>query len=209
MIDTYNKLTVGKYLEVKSIIDEDIEEIEKHIRLISVLNDMDEEEVENLDLVEFGKLNQKLIFLTEMPARKMVATHYKIGGYDLEVVMNMQQMTVAQYIDYQTYLKDSDKYLSELLSVFLIPKGKKYGEEYDIIDVQNAIRDNLTIVDALSMSAFFLLLYQSLTKATVESLTRRMKKMMKKSKNPQEIEKLQEVIQNLEDVGVGLHSLTE
>lgn len=209
MIDTYNKLTVGKYLEVKTIIEEDIEEIEKHIRLISVLNDMDEEEVENLDLIEFGKLNQKLIFLTEMPVRKMVATHYKIGGYDLEVVMNMQQLTVAQYIDYQTYLKDTDKYLSELLSVFLIPKGKKYGEGYDIIDVQNAIRDNLTIVDALSMSAFFLLLYQSLTKATVESLTRKMKKMMKKSKNPQEVAKLQEVIANLEDVGVGLHLLTE
>ena len=209
MIDSYEKLTVGKYQEVKAVIDSDVDEYTTNIQLVAILNDMTEDEVGDLDLKSYQALNQKLEFLQELPAKRMVAVKYKIGGFDLDVMMDMQQMTVAQYIDYQTYLKDIDKYLVEMLSVFLIPKGKKYADGYDIIEVQNAIRDNLSIIDALSMSAFFLLWYQSLTKATVASLTRRMKKMMKKAKNPQEIERLQEVITNLEDVGVGLHLLTE
>ena len=209
MIDSYEKLTVGKYQEVKAVIDSDVDEYSTNIQLVAVLNNMTEEEVGDLDLKSYQTLNQKLEFLQELPAKRMVATKYKIGGFDLDVMMSMQQMTVAQYIDYQTYLKDVDKYLVEMLSVFLIPKGKKYADGYDIIEVQNAIRDNMSIIDAMSLSAFFLLLYQSLTKATVASLTRKMKKMMKKSKNSQEIEKLQEVIRNLEDVGVGLRLLTE
>ena len=205
MIDNYNDLTIGKYMEVKAILDgEVIDEYTTNIQLVAVLNDMTEDEVVNLGLVEYRKLNEKLVFLTEMPVQKMVADKYRIGGYELDTMLNVDAMTVSQYIDYQTFVKDTDKYLVEMLSIFLIPKGCKYNEGYDILDVQRAIRDNLSIVDAMALSAFFLLWFRSLTKATLTSLTKRLKKMKKQMKNPQEIQKMEEAIANLERSGVGL-----
>ena len=208
MIDNYNDLTIGKYQEIKAVIDgEVVEEYATNISLVAILADMTEDEVMSLDLKEYKVLNQKLTFLMEEPPRRMVADKYKIGGFELETMLAVDKMTVAQYVDYQTFVKDMDKYLVEMLSIFLIPKGKKYNEGYDIVEVQKAIRDNLSIVDAMSLSAFFLLWYQSLTKATLTSLTKKLKRMKRKMKEKEQIQKMEEAIANLENAGVGLHSL--
>lgn len=208
MIDNYNDLTIGKYQEIQAVLDgEVVEEYATNISLVAILADMTEDEVMSLDLKEYKVLNQKLTFLMEEPPRRMVADKYKIGGFELETMLAVDKMTVAQYVDYQTFVKDMDKYLVEMLSIFLIPKGKKYNEGYDIVEVQKAIRDNLSIVDAMSLSAFFLLWYQSLTKATLISLTKKLKRMKRKMKEKEQIQKMEEAIANLENAGVGLHSL--
>lgn len=207
MIDNYNDLTIEKYIEIKEILEYGFDEYETQVKLISVLADLDEDAVGNLSLIGFQKYNQKLAFLLNEPPKRMVADKYKLGGYEFNTMTNIQDMTVSQFIDYQTFVKDPDRYLVELLSVFLIPKGKKYNDGYDIIDVQRVIRSNISIVDAMSLSAFFLLLYQSLTKAILTSLTKKLKRMKRKMKTQEEIQKMETAIANLEGVGVGLHSL--
>lgn len=209
MIDSYEKLTIKKYKEIMVIINGQETEYVKNVQLVAALNDMDVEDVEDLPIGTFNTLLQSTVFLYEEPKQRMICDKYKLGGMELEVMLNLQKMNVAQYIDYQTYVKDTEKYLVEILSVFLIPKGKKYCEGYDVIEVQKVIEDNMSIVDAISMSAFFLALYQSLIKTTVTFLTKKMKRMKRKEKDLRVIAKLEEVIANLEDVGVGLHSLTE
>lgn len=210
MIDNYNDLTVGKYQEIRVVLNgEIVDEYSTNIQLVSILSDMTEDEVLSLELTQYKALNQKLSFLLQEPPKRMIANVYKIGGYELETMLAIDKMSVAQYVDYQTFVKDTDKFLVEMLSIFLIPKGHKYNEGYDIIEVQKAIRDNLSIVDAMSLSAFFLLWSQSLMKATLTSLTKKAKKMKKQMKNPMEIQKMEEAIANLENAGVGLHSLTK
>ena len=208
MIDNYNDLTIEKYQQIKAVIDgNEVEEYATNIQLVSILSDMDEDEVGNLPLTEYKKMNEKLVFLMSEPPRRMVADKYKLGNYTLETMLAVDKMTVSQYVDYQTFIKDLDKYLVEMLSIFLIPKGCKYNEGYDIMDVQKVIRENLSIVDAMSLSAFFLLWYQSLTKATLTCLIKKLKKMKKKMKEKEEIAKMEEAIANLERSGDGLHLL--
>jgi hypothetical protein len=208
MIDSYDKLTIGKYKEVKAIIDAKYDEIQTNIELVSVLTDMHPDDVEDLPLGTFNRLLQSTAFLMEEPKQRLVATRYKLGKYDLDVVMDLKKLTVAQYIDYQNYLKDIERYLVEIISVFLIPKGMKYCEGYDVADVQRVIEENMSIIDALSLSAFFLTLYQSLTKATLTYLKRKMRWMKMMTWKKEERKKLQEVIANLESVGNGLPQLT-
>ena len=210
MIDNYNDLTVGKYQEIMVVLKgKVVDEYATNIQLVSILSDMSEDDVLNLGLSEYKVLNQKLSFLLVEPPKRMIANMYKIGGFELETMLDVRKMTVAQYVDYQTFVKDVDKYLIEMLSVFLIPKGMKYNEGYDIVEVQRAIRDNLSIVDAMSLSAFFLLWSQSLIKATLTYLTKQMKKMKRTMKKPMEIQKMEEAIANLENVGAGLPLLTK
>lgn len=208
MIDSYEKLTLGKYMEVKAILEDTGEEIDKNVRLLCCLGDYDEETVLDLPLSGFNRLLQDTAFLTEIPKQRQVSTKYKLGGMELETVMDVTSMTTAQFIDYQTFVKD-DKYLVELLSVFLIPKGKKYNKEYNIIDVQKVIRDNLSILDAMALSAFFLSWFQALSQATVTCLIKKMKKMLKKERNMEKRKMMEEAIMNLERSGDGLALLTE
>lgn len=208
MIDSYEKLTIGKYLEIKAILEDTGEEIDKNVQLICCLGDYDEETVLDLPLSGFNRLLQGTAFLTETPKQRQVSTKYKLGGMELETVMDVTSMTTAQFIDYQTFVKD-DRYLVELLSVFLIPKGKKYNKEYNIIDVQKVIRDNLSILDAMALSAFFLAWFQALSQATVTCLTKKMKKMLKKEKDMEKRKMMEEAIMNLERSGDGLVLLTE
>lgn len=203
MIDNYNKLTIGKYLELVEIIDDDtLEDIDKNVEIIALLEDEEVDVIYDLPLAEFNEKIQKTAFLHTEPKPLQVSTVYRLADMELEACLNLEKLTTAQFIDYQTYIKENDK-LVELLSVFLIPKGHKYNKGYDIVDVQKIIRDNMPITQALGLSTFFLLLYQSLLKATQTSLIKRMKKLMKKEKDTEMKMKYQEVITNLEESGLG------
>ena len=201
MIDSWNKLTVGKYLEIKEIIEDDNSDIDKSVGLLCVLGDYDEETVLDLPVVTFNRLIQSTGFLYEEPKPRPIATKYKLNNMVLEVSVDINKLTTSQFIDYQTFVKN-EKYIIDLLSVFLIPQGSTYNNGYDIDDVKKVIRDNLCILDALGISAFFLLEYQALLKSTVTYSMKQLKKMLKKEKNETRRKMLMEALKNLEESGV-------
>ena len=203
MIDNYNKLTIGKYLELVEIIDDDtLADIDKNVELIALLDDKEVDMIYDLPLAEFNEKIQKTAFLYEEPKPLQVSTVYKLGDMELEACLNINDLTTAQFIDYQTYVKDKNK-MVELLSVFLVPKGHKYNKDYDVFEVQKIIRDNMPITQAMGLSDFFLLLYKSLLKASLISSTRKLKKMMRKEKDLEKKEMMRQAIQGLQLNGLG------
>lgn len=210
MIDSYDKLSIGKWQEILEISETiGMSEEEKNIAVIAVLNDLTEDEVLNLPLSQFAELNKATAFLTQLPQKRLMADKYILGDTEFKVLINLTQMTAGQYIDYQTYVKDPDNNLVQIISIFLIPKGKKYNEDYDMAEVHKLIKEHLSIVDAMSISAFFLLLSEISIKTTLTSSIKKMKKMMRKEKNKEQKNKLREAITHLENVGDGLVAWTE
>lgn len=209
MIDSYDKLTVGKYQTIKAIIDNGGDETEIKTEVLSELTEIDVEDLLDMPIVRYHHLLQNAAFLLEDVPHRMVATKYILGGVTFDVLLNIEKMTAAQFIDYQNYIKDVNGNLVQLLSVFLIPKGHRYNEGYDIVEMQKIIKDNLCIIDAYALAAFFLKWYESLLKATVHSLIRQMKRILKKEKDKTARMKIMETIANLEKSGSGLVSLTE
>lgn len=203
MIDNYNKLTIGKYLELVEIIDDDtLADIDKNVELIALLDDKEVDMIYDLPLAEFNDKIQKTAFLYEEPKPLQVSTVYKLADMELEACLNINDLTTAQFIDYQTYVKDKNK-MVELLSVFLVPKGHKYNKDYDVFEVQKIIRDNMPITQAMGLSDFFLLLYKSLLKASLISSTKKLKKMMRKEKDLKKKEMMRQAIQGLQLNGLG------
>lgn len=182
-INTFNKLK-----EIRINSNDSLELLDSNIALLSILCDVDEDTIASLTTSEFSTLLSQTTFLSTLPKVKIQDT-YTINGNKYEVFLSLKDMSVAQYIDFQTFYKDQDKYYKELLACFLIPKGKKYGEDYDIQKVIDDIGNHLSIVDANSILFFFVLLFQSLTKATLTYSIRQMKKARKKM-NKEEQEKI-------------------
>lgn len=158
MIDNYRNLPIGKYLEILSLSqDESVDALEQQVKTISILTGLTEDDVLALPIAQYKELAGKTKFLENgYDGKLQVAKSYGLGGIELIPVKDFAKITTAQYVDFQNLSKEGDQYLVETLSTLLIPKGKKYMDGYEIEDVRQAIRENLSVADVLSLSAFFL-----------------------------------------------------
>lgn len=193
MIDNYKKLNVRKYIELQSIDIEGKEEVDIQVNILSILYDMSEDEILELPIPEYKKLVIGSSFLLTPPTPyDKIPDTIIINNKKYSVIKDIKKMSAGQYIDYQNYIKDkSPKMIPFLLTCFLIPNGKKYGE-----DIEEVLEDinNLSILDAISLSAFFLKKWESLTKATVTYLAWKLKRIAKKEKNPIVKEKMMKAV---------------
>lgn len=171
IIDNYRDLPIGMYLDICEIDKRtDIEELHKQVCIISILTGREEEEIYNLPLEEYKELAAKSAFLMrEYDGQVKTAQSYGINGMVLIPVEDYRKITTAQYIDFQTFAKDPERNIVELLSCMLVPKGKKYNQDYDIIELQKALRMHLSVADALSLLAFFFIKYHELIKDSLIS----------------------------------------
>lgn len=166
MIDNYRNLPIGKYLEIVALSqDQSVDALTQQVKTIAILTGMTDEQVLALPIMEYKELAGKTIFLEkEYDGKLMVAKSYRVDGFELIPVKDFTKIITAQYVDFQTFSKEGEKYLVETLSTLLVPKGKKYNEGYDMTDVHKAIRENLSVADVLSLYAFFLTLWVKLIK---------------------------------------------
>lgn len=212
----WEDISVNIFQKLKAIetgIGDMLDNLNANIQMLSVLCDCDEDKIASLSTTEFSRLLSQTEFLKEMPKAK-IHDKYMVNGKRYDVFVSLKEMSVAQYIDFQSYSKDKERYFNELLTVFLIPHGKKYGEGYDVADVAEELGNHLSIVDAYSILFFFILLYQTLTRVTLDCSLKDMRKMMKKAKTKEEKEKLEMAIAEMKKArdlarnGAGFISLT-
>ena len=156
--------------------------IEQSVHLLSLIEGKDEDTYFNMPINKLTEELGKLKFMESTPQAAQVKNSYKINGTEYVLTTNLQEMTVAQYIDYQVYIKNPQQYMQEMLTVFLIPKGKKYNEDYDVAEAAKDM-GNLPIEDAYGISFFLTVLLQSLTKVTTSTALRKMLKELKKVKD--------------------------
>ena len=157
IIDNYRNLPVGKWLEILELSkDENVDALEQQVKTIAILTGLTEDEVLDLPIMEYRELASKTMFLEkEYDGKLQIAKSYGLNGMELIPVKDFNTITTAQYVDYQTFSKEGDMYLVQTLSTLLVPKGKKYNDGYDMDAVQEAIRENLSVADVLSLYAFF------------------------------------------------------
>lgn len=179
MIESYDKLPLYKFLEIRDVMDCDETDIDKQIEIISILSDKTFEDVENLSLPEYNKLAEKSMFLSGEIKRKSPKKEYIINGMVYIPTLDLQSMNVSQYIDYTEYSKNND--IIGMLSSLLIPKHKKYGE-YDKEKVIDDIK-MLPVTDVNNLSGFFFSYSRNLMIVTHHYLAKKLKRMIRKEKD--------------------------
>lgn len=198
IIDNYRDLPIGMYLEICEIDRRtDIDELHKQVCTIAILTGRTEDEIYNLPLEEYRELAAKTTYLTkEYDGSVLTAKTYGINGMLLVPVEDYRKITTAQYIDFQTFAKDPEKNIVELLSCMLVPKGKKYNQDYDVLELQKALRMHLSVADALSLLAFFFIRFQQLIKDSLIFS----KEAAMKLRDPEKKKRVLKEIQKQEDL---------
>lgn len=151
----WNDLTIGQYERICSIFKEDIDDEEKMIGVVTVVYGITEDEVMSQPLTKTREMIASVEGLKTSPDDVRTKKRYRLKGKLYNVCFDADKITTAQYIDYQTYSKDLERNIAEILSVVLIPRGKRYGEGYDVAKLIGDIRESFPLGDALSIAKVF------------------------------------------------------
>jgi hypothetical protein len=205
IIDNYNKLTLGKYMEIQEVSRNDsLEDIDKQVQILSILTGVAEEEILHLPIQDYKELVVKSGFLDpENINYHPVAKKYILGKFELIPCRDFRKIETCQYIDFQTYAPDLDKYLVEFLSVILVPKGHRYNEGYDILEVQKAIREEMSVSDGVSLAGFFLTWCRKSIKDSLNYSKQEAMRIKDKTKREEILGKIREQERLLETSGDG------
>lgn len=203
-INSFRKLPIGKYMEIIAISKDDaMEEIDKQVGIIAIINDIPEDEVLHLPIPDYKHLVAQLAFLSDpdIPPQR-IARCYHLGEYALVPTTDFRKVETCQYVDFQTYAADIEAHFVELLSVLLIPKGMRYNEGYDIVSVQSAIAAELPVADAISLIGFFVKSSALSIKASL-NFSKRMAKGLPRIRKEKVKKEADRLLTILEGNGVG------
>ena len=191
-INGWKDVTLGIFNRMNEISQLD-DEMERAVELIALLSGMKVDDVLALPLDKFKAMMAETGWMSTPPDIEQPREEYTINGKQYVLTMNFHKLTTAQYIDFQSYSKDSD--YSKMLSVFLVPKGKKYGEGYDALEVINDV-STMPVGEVLGLMGFFIILYRSWSQALLKYSSRILRKAAKREKN----QELMETVKKMEDL---------
>lgn len=181
---TWKNINIKKFKQINSILkDETLTDVEKEISLISILFNIDEDELYDMDLQTLKTYSTQIAFIESFePDYGKCPKIEKIGDIEISVDYNLSHFTVAQYIDFMANIQSKDPDIARLLACILIPKGKKYNTDYDLEAFINQIEINLNIYDAESMLFFYIVESLRLLRRSHRTLMMKAlaKKMIKK-----------------------------
>lgn len=205
MITSFRQLPLGKYLDILEVNkDESLEDLDKQVKTLSILSDIPEDEILHLPIAEYREMVVASRFVENYDETSiLVAKKYHIGGMDLIPVTDYRKVETSQYVDFQTFSVDPEKNLVEILCTFLIPKGHRYNEGYDLLEVHKAVRENLSVVEAVSLSAFFLTLCRQLTEDSLNYCKREVKQIKDREAREKMMAKIQALEMRLNSNGDG------
>lgn len=174
---SWSDVTLEQYDRLSEIKIESEEDI---IKVLGVLTDLSYNELENLDLNTLNLLCSKIKFLNEEAKPCIPTDKLEIAGRKFNVTLAAQNMKAGQFLSYKQLINvDIDKKIARLMACFMIPEGHAFNDGYDTEELITFIYKNMTMVEALSYSNFFIVVFR----AYADSMIRYLQKSLKKEKN--------------------------
>ena len=167
---TWYDVTLYQFEKLQDLIKIENEEE----RMFAIAELLLGEEVTNLPISEFVNATKRLSFLTEEIETKTPPKNLELNGRKYTVDCLLGRISTAQYIDFQNHLKEND--VAVTLSVFIIPKGHKYNDGYDMLQVIDDIK-SIPIPIVNSLSFFFSRQFKESMRIFQSYLTKEIKTM--------------------------------
>lgn len=167
MIESWKEMPIAVFQKVWDIEQLHITEDEKIIKIAALLAGIPEGEFLAMPMDEARGYIAKTHFMYEKPKVRRVSRRYRIGSRNYHLMRNVEELTTAQYINYQGLVgRPINEIIADLMGIVLVPEGKVFGD-YLMDEVVEEIRENLNIEDALSIADFFTKSFERLMRRTL------------------------------------------
>ena len=166
----WDKINVWQYQQIYNALntkEKDATDLDLEVKLVGIVNNMTEMQIDSLPLSEYKELNKTIAFLNEpiegTPKKYINVSYnkrYKIN-YDIS------KMPFARYIESKVFSEDLYGNLHKLAATMVIPQKRKFGiwfnEKYDASKHQEYANDMLEakFVDVYHSLVFFYQVYRN------------------------------------------------
>jgi hypothetical protein len=135
---TWKELTVWQYQQIYPIVtkpEKDWTTLDVESKLVGILNNLTDTQVDSLSVSEFNKLRTTLSFLDDKIEGKPVK-YTEVNGKRYRFVYDVQQMKAARYIETKVFSTELVSNLHKLAASMVMPQRKTwYGmwldDKYD------------------------------------------------------------------------------
>jgi len=183
---SWTSITIDQFPLIYDIIkDNDIETIDKEIRLISIITGLPVSTIENIELGQLRELIKKVRFIFKMEFPKAVeALNYK--GYKWHVNYDITKISAADFISLTKLTateEDVMANLAEVVSIFVKPYKRKW---FKYVEVEMDYKDKLEIIKKVDVGTiypvcvFFCKVLTNLLPVTLDYLEKEKQKILKK-----------------------------
>ena len=190
-------ITIEKHKQIQRLLKEnnveDMQEIQAE--WLAIYADTDVDSIMNYPVTKYHKLLERFYadyFTDFSKAEPAIKDKYTAGDMVLVPMLDFTQITVAQMMDFSVLSTDPIENIEKLLAIFLIPKGKKYNDGYDLMEVQKAIL-KMDFNELSPLLAFFLRWFTGCRNhiqiSCLEEVRKQTKKIMKLEKRIQRKQK--------------------
>ena len=190
-------ITIEKHKQIQRLLkDNNVEDMQAvQAELLAIYADTDVDVIMSYPLTKYHKLVEKFYndYFTDFShAEPAIKDKYTAGDMVLIPMLDFTQITVAQMMDFSVLSVDPIENIEKLLAIFLIPKGKKYNDGYDLMQVQKAIL-KMDFNEVSPLLAFFLKWFQGCRNhiqiSCLEEVRKQTKKIQKLEKRIQKKQK--------------------
>lgn len=180
----WSDISLKKFYEIQDILS--VEDDYTILNLIDCVYGVDCQSMPINKLKDFD-----ILFIKEPIPEVKLKNKYTINGTVYNSNYNLTKVTVAQFIDYQNYIKNKPVKYEDILSIFFIPeKCDTYNTNYDIEKVKSDLLE-LPIDVVHSICFFFNRQLQLFLSLFPSSLMKEVKKMkMDKQKKKKILEQI-------------------
>jgi hypothetical protein len=158
---TWNELTVWQYQQIYPIVtkpEKDWTTLDVESKLVGILHNLTDTQVDSLSVGEFNKLKVTLNFLDDKIEGKPVK-YTEVNGKRYKFIYDVQQIKAARYIETKVFSTDLVGNLHKLAASMVMPQRKTwYGKWVD--DTYDAANHSQYAEDL--QGANFMHVYQSI-----------------------------------------------
>ena len=135
---TWNDLTVWQYQQIYPIVtkpEKDWTTLDVESKLVGILHNLTDTQVDSLSVAEFNKLKVTLAFLDDKIEGKPVK-YTEVNGKRYKFIYDVQQIKAARYIETKVFSTDLVGNLHKLAASMVMPQrktwfGKWVDDKYD------------------------------------------------------------------------------
>lgn len=209
----WNNITIEEYQHIYGIIiDENLTDLDKEVKLIALVHQLTEEEVDNLSFDSFKKMKDSLEFLHSGKIEGKLKNIIKVNGNEYQLSLDAFKITYGQYVDLTSFMSSDGGLIGNLhliLASLAMPVRKNwigrrllgtYGSKPHNEVAEDMLKANFA--DCHHACIFFCKLIKDLTKATLSYSIKQILKEKKVTK-----EKLREILNHSKVDGDGFTML--
>lgn len=128
--ESWDEISISRWRELKSIQSDN--EATKLINQISILTDVDVEEIRQMPIKSFRDISDKVISFLSKPISNEVKTRFELNGKRYGIIPDMNFISTGEFVDMENFAKDSTSNIHLICATIWRPIVSETEDEWTI-----------------------------------------------------------------------------